>query len=179
MINYDATTRRLHALLAVGVVVQLLLSLGMDPEAKVGTPATLFEIHETLGLILVVVVATHWVWALAGHAPAGIGALWPWFSRKRLLALKQDIGARLSGGRVGGGMLSGPLVPAVHGLGLLLVAAMTLSGLIWWLGVEPAKDIHETVAPLVWAYLVGHVAAAVWHQWRGEPLIARMFKLRR
>lgn len=175
MLNYDATTRRLHALLAVGVVVQLLLSLGMDPEAKVGTAATLFEIHETLGLILVVVVAAHWVWALTGHAPAGIGALWPWFSRKRLLALKQDIGARLHGG----GTASGPFVSAIHGLGLLLVAAMTLSGLIWWLGVEAAKDIHETVAPLVWAYLVGHVAAAVWHQWRGEPLITRMLRLRR
>ena len=76
-------------------------------------------------------------------------------------------------------MASGPLMPAAHGLGLLLVAAMTLSGLSWWLGVEAAKDIHETLAPLVWAYLVGHVAAAVWHQWRGEPLITRMFRLRR
>ncbi len=38
-------------------------------------------------------------------------------------------------------------------------------------------EIHEMVAPLMWAYLIGHVAIALFHELRGERIIAAMLSI--
>jgi len=43
--------------------------------------------------------------------------------------------------------------------------------------LEVVKAIHGFIANFIWAYFVGHVGMAMFHQWRGEPLIVRMFNL--
>ena len=80
-----------------------------------------------------------------------------------------------------------PLAGAVHGLGLLTVSGMALSGAIIFFGmgsdgstsafVAFVKEIHVVSASFMWSYIIGHAVMAIYHQWRGSPLIMDMFNL--
>ena len=54
---------------------------------------------------------------------------------------------------------------------------MALSGVVGYFvaSASPLMEVHETVAPLMWAYLIGHVVSALFHELRGERIIAAMF----
>jgi cytochrome b561 len=80
-----------------------------------------------------------------------------------------------------------PLVGAIHGLGLLAVSAMAVSGTILFFGIGPdgamsgfvtvVRAGHGYMGNLIWVYFCGHVGMAVLHQWRGDRLITNMFNL--
>jgi hypothetical protein len=69
-----------------------------------------------------------------------------------------------------------PFASAIHGLGLIIASVMALSGVVGYFvaSARPVLQVHETEAPLMWAYLVGHVAIALFHELRGERIIAAM-----
>jgi cytochrome b561 len=81
-----------------------------------------------------------------------------------------------------------PLAGAVHGLGLVTVTAMALTGATMVLAMasdgsmgtllRAVRWVHGFVANFMWAYVIGHVTMAVLHQVRGERLLTRMFSLR-
>ena len=74
-----------------------------------------------------------------------------------------------------------PLATAVHGLGLLTVTAMAVTGAAFALLGLPRDQarlvlqIHKLVANLMWAYLIAHAGLAVLHQFLGQPVIKRIF----
>ncbi len=150
----------------------------------------LFEAHEVVGLGLGVVVLAFWGWIAVRRDEPGLGEMVPWFSGARLGAVGEDFKrhlAALSRGRLPEYRPHSPFVTAIHGLGLLAVTLMALSGFGWWLGVdlglaeglgEAAEEVHEIGANLVWIYLIGHVAMAILHQLRGEGVIGKMLSLR-
>ena len=74
----------------------------------------------------------------------------------------------------------------IHGFGFLIASVMAASGFALYLvmdfgdgagsdSFEQYAEIHEVVATFMWIYLAGHVLAAVWHEYRGQRLIAGMF----
>ena len=81
-----------------------------------------------------------------------------------------------------------PLPSAVHGLGLLLMSVMALSGAVWfvtWLeraqrgGLGSfAMQMHHLFANLVWVYLMGHAGLGLLHHLLGEASLGRMWSLR-
>ena len=192
--TYDRTTRWLHAGIALAVVIQLVSSQVMEvPQPKRllnGAELTFFVVHRWSGMCVLTLVVLHWLWHLAGHVPYGWGHLYPWFSgprlRKVLSALKA-LPAWIRWQLPAGGEETVPLAGAVHGLGLLVAAAMALTGSLIFFGMaadgslshilELVKEIHGFIANFIWAYFVGHVGMAIIHQWRGESLIVRMFDL--
>jgi cytochrome b561 len=192
--KYDRVIRWLHAGIALGVLIQLFSSLVMKPpepgEALAGAGHTLFMVHRWSGISLFTLVVLHWLWELAGHVVGGWGHLFPWFSRNRFRALISDIKGIpqwLHGQFPDQQTQTIPLVGAVHGLGLLAVTGMILTGSTLFFGMAPdgsmpgvvktVEELHEFIANFVWVYFVGHVAMALFHQWRGERLITNMFNL--
>ncbi len=185
-------TRWLHAGIALGVTAQLGLSLFMEaPDDKdevmaSGLPLQLFEVHEKIGLLLLVLLVLHWTWSLSGHVQGGLGHLFPWFSKDRMTQViteaREAIGFKLPDPDV-----SNALAGAVHGLGLLAATAMAATGTVIFFNLsktghmsqlgETSHHIHGIIALLMWAYLIGHFATAVIHKRMGHTNVEEMFTL--
>jgi cytochrome b561 len=193
-VNYDRVVRWLHAGIALAVVIQMLSSKVMQIPQPGRLPLeprhAFFLIHEGSGLTLVTLLVLHWLWGLTGHVAGGWGHLFPWFSRDRLqdlLAALKALPPWLRDNRAVDEEVMHPLAGAVHGLGLLTVTAMALTGATMVLGMGPegslggllqaARWVHGFVANFMWAYVIGHVAMAMLHQVRGERVLTKMFDL--
>jgi len=192
--KYDRITRWLHAGIALGVMVQLFSSLFMEPPAP-GRPLAepgyhFFLVHRWSGIIVVILVIFHWLWGLNGHVAGGWGHLFPWFSGRRLRDFMSDlkkVPKWLQGAFPGQREETIPLAGAIHGLGLLVVSAMALSGTTIFFGmgshgsmsgfVAMVREGHMVMGNVIWIYFLGHAGIAVLHQWRGDRLITNMFNL--
>jgi len=194
-VKYDRGIRWLHAGIAVGVIIQLSTSQLMtvpEPGKSISGPGlSLFMVHRWSGISIFAMVILHWLWGLGGHITGGWGHLFPWFSKARFGALISDIRALpewVRGRFPDQRAHSAPLVGAVHGLGLLAVSAMVVTGATLFFGMAPdgsmpsavktVTGVHGFFANFIWVYFVGHVAMALFHQLRGEPLITDMFNLK-
>jgi cytochrome b561 len=192
--TYDRITRWLHAGIALAVVIQLVSSQVMavpQPGRLLsGAERSFFAVHRWSGMCVLSLLVLHWLWGLAGHVPYGWEHLFPWFSGPRLkkvLSALKAMPAWLRGRLPAESNETLPLAGAVHGLGLVVATAMALSGSTIFFGMTPegsmsgfievVREVHGFIANFVWAYFVGHVGIAILHQWRGEPLITRMFNL--
>jgi len=192
--KYDRVTRWLHLGLAFAVANQLFCSLLMEvPEpgaVRTHSEQLFFLIHERSGLAVLALMGGHWLWGLAGHVSEGWGHLFPWFSRERIRRLGSDLRSVpewFSQKFPSQESETIPLTGAVHGLGLLAVTAMGLTGgaIFWGMApdgsagsfVEAVKEIHGFLAIFVWAYLIGHVGMAFFHHRLGHRTLADMFNL--
>jgi len=186
-------TRLLHAGIALGVTAQLGLSQFMeapddkDEELVTGLPLQLFEAHEYIGMALLAVLVLHWLWSLSGHIQGGFAHLFPWLSSERMSKVMADAkeAFRL---KLPDPEASNALAGAVHGLGLLAATALAATGAVIFfnLNIETGHmtelghsyhEIHETLGPFMWAYLIGHFAVAVIHKRMGHTNVKEMFSL--
>lgn len=190
--RYDSVTRWLHAGLALGISVQLILSLVMAApvpgEARSAFSSAAFEAHEVLGMTILGLLAAHWVWQLMGHAVYGFGHLFPWFSASRRDAIVAEV-KRLSKSRLREWPEDGALAGGAHGLGLLVASAMAVSGGVLFFGmaesgampppVHIVKEIHGFIATFMWIYFGAHAGMAVLHQYFGHRTLSEMFTLKK
>ncbi len=190
--KYDPLTRLLHLCVAAGVTLQLLTSLVMVTPKPGRLANGWFEIHENVGIGVLVAVAIYWMWVVARAARrADGGMLFPWFSRRRMADLRDDALGTLrdvARFKLPPDDEPRPLPAAVQGLGLLLVLFMAGTGTILAIGMAPdgaksapihaVAELHETAAPLMWAYLVGHPLLGFLHQLAGHGSLSRMFGFR-
>jgi cytochrome b561 len=182
-------TRLLHAGLAVAVIHQLAVSLVMQAPHPGRAPADLaYELHESVGLASLGILAAFWVWVLLRRREHAPGALFPWFSRRRRAAFLADLGdharslVRL---RLPMPREETPLASATHGLGLCAATGMALTGGVLYAVMGPdgalgdfgrlARELHEMLANLMWAYLIGHAGIAILHEFAGHRTLERMF----
>jgi cytochrome b561 len=184
-------TRIAHFFFAIAIVTQLATSLIMRaPHPGRSTADTLFRIHEYFGLAALALAAIFWISIVIRQAGTDFGALIPWFSGRRVHALWTDIKthAILLRDLRWPQNVASPLANAVHGLGLLLMSLMAVTGTIVYATMagdgslstlgSTALDIHKLFANLAWAYLIGHAGIAVLHQAFGAPVISEMWSLR-
>lgn len=172
-------TRLLHWLVALVVIAQLTLSLVMRSPAPGRPGDSWFELHEKVGIAAAVILTAFWLWSMIRSGATRPVAFFPWFSPRQLRMVFAD--ARRLFAPVHEGQTERPFASAVHGLGVLTATAMALTGLVGYF-VASARSllvVHETVAPLMWAYLVGHVGISLIHESRGERIILPMFGLGR
>lgn len=158
--NWDKATSFLHFGLAVTVTLQLLFARLMHfhvPHA--------FLYHQIDGFLIFFIVLIHFIWS---YTHKGFMHLFPW-NTQGLKAISQDLRGLLTMHLPKGGPRPG-LPGLIHGLGLLAVAGMAISGLIIFiilqtnLNPHPIKHIHSFIATFVWIYWFGHIAMALLHR---------------
>jgi cytochrome b561 len=174
--RHSLTTRFFHASLAGAVIVQLLSSVWMRRPRGTEPGNILFPIHEYAGMVALALAFLFWVTVLRRRVGTAPGALIPWFSAERLRALWADVGTHLRAARaftLPPHQDHAALPSAIHGLGLLLISYMAVSGTYWYLMslaglgrsiyVKPFLELHGLFGNVVWAYLIGHAALALLH----------------
>jgi cytochrome b561 len=182
----SVTTRALHGLLLLSVIGQLASSEFMSGPVPGQAASGLLLAHEYAGLAGAVLVTLFWLWALLRHGETKLVRLVPWGSGRAIRAVAQDALGQARG-LWHGELVSEPdgaLASAVHGLGLLTVAAMAATGTAYFFWPNTSLsalvlDVHSTIANLMWAYLLGHAAMAALHHLLGEDIVLRMFGIRR
>lgn len=191
--KYNKLTRWLHAAIALGVTLQLLLSLAMETP-KPGRPfggleAAAFESHEVMGLFVSGVLLLHWLFLLSGHAGLGKEHLFPWFSRQRRDAMIDEIKQQWARRRLENTQQPSAVAGATHGLGLLVTSIMAITGGVVYFGmaengamsptVDFVEETHSFFSTFMWIYLVGHAGVGMVHQWLGHRTVFDMFDLRK
>src|SRR5436305_14613872 len=94
--RHSLTSRFLHFLLAAAILCQLAASQLMrvprpNRPPPTGLEAAAFSVHEYVGLVSLAIVVLFWLWLLIRRAETDAGALFPWFSARRLALLRDDI----------------------------------------------------------------------------------------
>jgi len=190
-VKYSQPIKVLHALLALGITLQLLLSNVMR-QPRPGRMRSAFEaltfgIHEYVGLALIVVLIVHWLLHVAGHAPKGLAHFFPWFSRERRgrLAIEARQLLRL---KLAQPEAQDAIAGAIQGLGLVVAMLLAITGTVIYFGmaddgtmsttIRSARKVHTTLAPLIWGYVGIHIAAAMVHLGAGHRSILAIFRLR-
>src|SRR3954470_12309483 len=191
---HSLTTRVLHLFLAAAIVCQLvdaqLMHLPRPGPVGSGMEAAAFTVHEYVGLATMTIVASFWLWLLVRRLETDPGALWPWFSRRRLAALRDDVACHLRTATrhtLPNPDRSPALAPAIQGLGLVIVLMMATTGTAGYLSWIPgtpmtgftglAFDLHGTLANALWAYVIVHVGATLLHELLGHRLLGRVLPL--
>ena len=186
--NWSLPTRLLHIGMVATVSAQLALSLVMEPpdEENISALASAaFEGHEVIGMAALAIVLAHWLWTLFNYADGGLGHLFPWFGEARAEVVREA--KALLGGALPKGGVRGGLPGFIHGLGLLIVTGMAITGGILFFimpesgeftgVVELVAESHEVIATLVWLYWGGHGATALIHHFQGDSVLKDMFRL--
>lgn len=176
------TTRVLHGLILLAVLHQLIGSYFLTRQLPGEAPDTSFLLHEYIGIASMAVVTLFWIWTLVRRRETSFTRLIPWFSIRAIGAVLADGRAQLVlllRGRAPDDA-DGPLASATHGLGLLTLTAMALTGTIYFfiVGTPSARPVliaHKLMANLMWAYLIAHAGLAVLHQLLGTDMVSRMF----
>lgn len=175
-------TRGLHLTLLSIVIYQLVSSNFMHWPFPGEAPGLAWSSHEYLGLVSFVVVFSFWFWTLVRSGETEFVRLFPWFSPRALRAVLRNAREELHN------LMhlrfpdhdGGPLVSAIHGLGLLGVTGMAVTGTVYYVAHgtvlgSAAMFVHESVANLIWAYLIAHAGMAVLHHLMGADIFSRMF----
>ncbi|MGR3572684.1 cytochrome b/b6 domain-containing protein [Brevirhabdus sp.] len=189
---HSRLTRLAHMGLALAVILQLLTSLVMVAPAPDANGNWYFEVHEYSGLTAFAFMLLFWFAVLWRNKGTTWGRLLPWFSAARLKDVWQDTKLYfkcLKRFRLPEYEPSQPLPSAVHGLGLLLITAMAVSGTTYYFVNNGNPDagglvgvvmfVHLTLANLVWAYLIGHSSLAVLHHFTQDMSLTEMWSLKK
>jgi len=189
--DYTTTTRWLHFFVAIGAVYQLTTSLVLLPPDEQGSAfgRTMLEAHELGGLVVAAFVALHLLSSFTKRRDQS-SSLWVLFDYKRwgeAFSIVQSLPYALSAR----GTMPGPgnsLARIIEMLGLLVIAAMAVSGLFLWFWLPensltmPANadlmlNIHSLISNLLWAYIAGHALMAWAHKYSGDDVVGRISPL--
>lgn len=189
--RHNLPTRLLHASLVLTVCVQLGSSLVMRIAWGSHPGNIFFPIHEYAGMAAFALAFLFWVTVIARRVGTEPGALFPWLSPARRAALRADIATHLDALRrfsLPQHDGAAPLPSAIHGLGLLLVTFMGVSGTYWYLMsqaglgrsvfVRPVIELHGAFGNLVWAYIFGHAALGLLHHVSKNMPLTTMWSFR-
>lgn len=180
----------MHALIAAAITAQLVLTLVMDHPRSNGRAmspggAYWFSWHEWVGLFAFAVLAANWAYRAHAWKRQSQGRLFPWLTADGRAGLLRELRsfARLRWSEM---PPDGALAGAVHGLGLLLATEFAATGTLLFILLWPANVVtpfatrlmylHQLPGPALWAYLAGHGAMALWHQYAGHQPFLRMFR---
>ncbi len=189
-LSWDKPTRFLHLGLAVTVTVQLFVSLIMTPPGSSETHTAFtqagFVVHKWVGVAALLIVLCHWLWTTGKYGMAGLRHLFPW-DRNGCREIAGDVRRLASRHLVDGGQRGG-LPGLAHGLGLLSVTGMVITGGVLFFLLpahgEPGAlarnigDVHSLIANFVWVYWYGHVGMALLHHIKGHDTLRKMFSLK-
>ena len=179
-------TRLLHASILVAVLYQLMGSQFLSRPIPGEAPELSMVVHQYVGLASMALVLVFWLWTLIRRGETSLGRLLPWLSPTRMRAVRDDITDQTR--QILRGKLpddaDGAMASAIHGLGLLTLTAMAITGTAYFIieggaGARTMLSAHKLLSNLMWAYLIGHAAMALLHHLLGSDILSRMFIRRR
>jgi len=192
--HYDKITRLLHWAFALLIPLQL-LSEELMKRPKPGRireemQIFFFEMHEWVGMLLLVVIVARFAWAFISKE-FSLARLYPYFNSQHRAKLWYEITHEVPSwfkGEIHEPSSERFIASSVHGLGLLLVLLMGVSGAIMLYGMEETgqmlgfvhemKELHEILGEVLWIYLFTHVGMALIHMLVGHKILSRIFKVR-
>jgi cytochrome b561 len=187
--KWHIITRFLHGLIAVGIIAQLLSSQFMVPPDELNDATAVqqfsWESHEVLGLITVAAILFHWLWIFFPRSDVSFFRLFPW-NKAGIKTVKADVSHFIQNRTIPDMQQENGLSSFIHGLGFLVATLMAASGFALYLVIdwgdgagsnsfETVVSIHQLFASIMWVYLIGHVGAAFWHEYKGEKIIQAIF----
>ncbi len=178
-------TRLFHAGLAIAVLMQLGSSQFMTDKNGGNTP---FWVHQYVGLAAFALVLGFWVVTIFRTRGTPLSEMVPWFNSTRRTAVVADLKTYIAAFKmrtVPTHTDPAPFASAIHGLGLLLMTLMVVTGSYYYFFnttgpdegglVGLAMNLHRMSANLVWAYLVGHAGFAVMNHFAGTMSLSTMW----
>lgn len=183
--NWSLQTRILHIGLVLTVSAQLAISLVMEAPDHTGSAfeKLAFSAHEVVGMTALAIVLVHWAWSIFGHADGGLKHLLP-IGKESRKEVMNDV-ANLKQGKLPETGKKGGLIGLIHGLGLLAVTGIAITGGALFvlfpetgepgMLAEAFAEVHEGIATLVWAYWIGHGSMAILHHLSGHDTVKKMF----
>jgi len=180
----------LHLALSVGIALQLLLStvMAQPRPGKIRSAFELltFSIHEKLGMFLLAVLLLHWLAWVFGKAHHEMGHFFPWLSPERRRLVYAEI-AELARFRLADPEARNALAGAVQGLGIVIASLLAMTGSVIFFTINPdgsmsstvhmVKEVHGTLGPVMWTYLVLHAGAVLAHLTLGHRSLLAIFRL--
>lgn len=191
MEKHALSTRLVHAGLAIAIITQLATSLVMVKPKLDQAENIWFEIHEYSGLTAFALAFIFWLTLFFRGHGSEPALLFPWFSGKSRKALAEDAVRHfrdLTRFRLTPYDPNAALPGAIHGLGLLLVTAMGVTGGLFYVAMltsqtdasfaKLAISLHEPMSKLVWAYIVGHAGMGTIHHFAHDVSLSEMWSFR-
>lgn len=164
MRTYDRTAVALHWAIGIALIAQIAFGFLLSDIAPRGTPnrAFVINLHKSLGLVLLALIAARLAWRLTHRPPAWPLGMPRWQQRAATWGHRALYAC----------MLAMPLAGSIasnfskHGVKFFGLA------LAPWGPDEPAvyrffSGLHGAIAVVFTALIAGHVAIALWHRWRG------------
>jgi cytochrome b561 len=190
--QHALSTRLVHAGLALSICSQLATSLIMQGPTDTSVGDAMFQLHRYSGFAALALAVVFWITLMFRRRGTAPSALFPWFSGDRRRAFATDLINHLRTvvrGRLPPDEETGPLASAIHGIGLLLMTAMAVSGGVYaaqvWAGLqtpEPdgslAMTVHFALANLVWVYLIAHSGMATIHHFAQSAPLGKMWRVK-
>jgi cytochrome b561 len=178
----SVATRMLHASMLLAVLYQLIGSQFLSRPIPGEAPEFNMVVHQYVGLACMALVLVFWLWTLIRRGETKLGRLLPWLSPTRTRAVLNDVRDQMSHILRGEVPVEadGAMASAIHGLGLLTVTAMAITGTVYFIvdggaGTRTILSLHKLLSNLMWVYLVGHAAMALLHHLLGSDILSRMF----
>ena len=179
---WDNGTRIVHAALAITVLAELSTGLVVAEGTR---PQWLF-IHSVLGILTTLVIIIDWMWTWARR---DLPILFPW-NRTGLRVVAREAFDVFQGKLPGSGDTLG-LSSFAHGVGLLAVSGMAITGLLMYMEIPGGYGLylhssayalftalattHLYLSYVVWAYLIGHVFFAALQQVLGHNVLRHLY----
>jgi cytochrome b561 len=167
---YPRLAVALHWLIALLLFAELALGWWMlgVPKTPPGLRAGWFNLHKSVGLVILAAVLLRMVWR-ASHPQAEVAGLPAW----------QRTAAQVMHGWLYACMV---LMPATGLAGSMFTRyPIKLFGVVlpvwqrdWPAGKQLMSDVHDALAWLFAVLIALHVAAALWHWWQRDAVAARM-----
>ena len=76
--GYDGVAKTLHWLVAALVLAQFVVAIAMPDIGRGTVPGTLIDLHMSIGVTILVVVAVRWLWRIRHYVPLATGDLPAW-----------------------------------------------------------------------------------------------------
>ncbi len=192
MKQWSAVTRWLHALIAATIIGQLISSLILVPPDEMEEATFLgkmaMETHEVVGLLAAMFLFLHWLWSFLSSSDVKLSKLFP-LSVSGFRGIAADLAYLVKNKKLPStDQGSGNLASLFHGFGIIIASIAAFSGAALYYVMdftakgfenplfEEIAEVHETIANLMWFYLIIHVLAAVWHEYSNDRIIKLMFR---
>ncbi|MDQ6959542.1 MAG: cytochrome b/b6 domain-containing protein [Mariprofundaceae bacterium] len=174
---------------ATNIITQAMANEGISQTAV--EDSLLFEIHEYIGLFLVLIVLARWLWGFMWRGNANWHTMFLWLTADGRKELADDLRREPMGwlkGKLPEPTERDAIAKTVHGFMILTATGMALTGLTLYFGwneqghqaalIDDIGEIHETLSGILWTLLGGHVFMALWHQVSGHHVLGKMFSLK-
>lgn len=195
MKRWDGTSKIYHWLLSLAISYELFSSTLMsDVSTNSAFPAPssvgVFDAHQIGGILCTIILGAYLYRAKRDQRLRE--RLFPWLRRGGMKPVFAEARALFHGRLPPAGTGVG-LPSFVHGLGILIMLGMGLTGVLnillrpgvtipFSLGFAPTffiysveSVIHNAISVLAWTYWIGHVAFAIIHEAAGQGVLRGMF----